>query len=195
MAKSSKAKPAVDVAKLTKAQAKVELMRLALEIAGHDKRYYQDDAPTISDADYDALRQRVQCHRGAISRTGQRRIRRRRRSARRRPGASPRSGTRCRCCRSTTPSADEDVPDFVARIRRFLKLADDEIALHRRAQDRRPVAVAALRGRRAGHGRDARRRRRGRGRHRQYPHHRGHAAQAEGRRRARRSARCAARST
>src|SRR5918995_6402324 len=57
MAKSKKA-VLVDVAKLTKAQAKVEHMRLALELEGHDKRYYQEDAPSISDAEYDALRQR-----------------------------------------------------------------------------------------------------------------------------------------
>src|SRR6202165_5461580 len=43
---------------LTKAQAKVELKRLALEIESHDKHYYQEDAPKISDAEYDALRQR-----------------------------------------------------------------------------------------------------------------------------------------
>jgi len=51
-------KPLVDVAKLGKTQAKVELTRLALEIEGHDKRYYQDDAPSVTDAEYDALRQR-----------------------------------------------------------------------------------------------------------------------------------------
>src|SRR6187399_2206342 len=54
-----KAKKAlVDVAKLTKAQAKVEHMRLALELEGHDRRYYQDDAPSVTDAEYDSLRQR-----------------------------------------------------------------------------------------------------------------------------------------
>ena len=50
--------PAPDVAKLSKAQAKVEWMRLALELEGHDQRYYQEDAPSVSDAEYDALRQR-----------------------------------------------------------------------------------------------------------------------------------------
>src|SRR3954462_8293902 len=58
MAKTSKSKTPTDVAKLTKAQAKVEHMRLALELEGHDKRYYQDDAPSVTDAEYDALRQR-----------------------------------------------------------------------------------------------------------------------------------------
>src|ERR1700737_2685184 len=47
-----------DLAKLTKAQAKGELMRLARKHEGHDKRYYQDDAPSVTDAEYDALRQR-----------------------------------------------------------------------------------------------------------------------------------------
>ena len=40
---------------LTEAQAKAELKRLAAEIATHDKRYYQQDKPTVSDAEYDAL--------------------------------------------------------------------------------------------------------------------------------------------
>src|SRR3569623_1681721 len=56
-AKPKKAVTPVD--HLTKAQAKVELTRLVLEISMHDERYYQKDAPTISDADYDKLRHRL----------------------------------------------------------------------------------------------------------------------------------------
>ena len=56
MAKATKTP--IDVDKLTKAQARTELMRLALEIETHNERYYQNDAPTISDSDYDALRLR-----------------------------------------------------------------------------------------------------------------------------------------
>ena len=48
----------IAVADLTQDQAAEELARLAEEIAGHDLRYHQQDAPTISDADYDALKQR-----------------------------------------------------------------------------------------------------------------------------------------
>src|SRR3974390_1185665 len=58
MGKSAKPKKLTDVADLTKALAKVEHMRLALEIEGHDRAYYQDDAPKVTDAEYDALRQR-----------------------------------------------------------------------------------------------------------------------------------------
>src|SRR5260370_41855791 len=43
---------------LTEKQAKAEHARLEAEIAGHDRRYYQDDAPSVSDAAYDALRRR-----------------------------------------------------------------------------------------------------------------------------------------
>src|SRR6185437_5899748 len=43
---------------LTEAEAAAELARLAAEIAEHDRRYYAEDKPTISDAAYDALRLR-----------------------------------------------------------------------------------------------------------------------------------------
>ena len=46
------------VADLTEAEAVKELERLADEMAAADLRYYQDDAPTLTDAEYDALKRR-----------------------------------------------------------------------------------------------------------------------------------------
>jgi DNA ligase (NAD+) len=43
---------------LSESEAAAELERLATEIAEHDRRYHMEDAPTISDAEYDALRRR-----------------------------------------------------------------------------------------------------------------------------------------
>ncbi len=43
---------------LDETEAAAELQRLAREIAGHDRAYHQSDAPTISDAAYDALKRR-----------------------------------------------------------------------------------------------------------------------------------------
>jgi DNA ligase (NAD+) len=125
MAKTAKTKTAPDVAQLTKAQAKVELKRLALEIESHDKHYYQEDAPKISDAAYDALRQRVNAIEARFPElvTSE--------SPSQKVGAKP-SG-RFAKVRHAVPMlsldnafADEDVVDFVGRIRRFLKLGDDD---------------------------------------------------------------------
>jgi DNA ligase (NAD+) len=49
---------AAAVQSLSEEDAQKELARLAKEVAEHDRRYYQEDAPTVSDAEYDALRVR-----------------------------------------------------------------------------------------------------------------------------------------
>jgi DNA ligase (NAD+) len=126
MAKTSKTKTPTDVATLTKAQAKVELKRLALEIESHDKHYYQDDAPKISDADYDALRKRVDAIEARFPElvTSE--------SPSQKIGAQP-SGRFAKVQHAVpmlslgNAFSDEDVADFVDRIRRFLKLDADEI--------------------------------------------------------------------
>ena len=111
-------------------QAKAELKRLAAEIALHDKRYHQDDAPTISDAEYDALRRRnaaIEARHPALVRED---------SPSRRIGAAP--AAKFAEVRHAIPMlsldnafSEQDVVDFVARIRRFLRLsADDEIAFN-----------------------------------------------------------------
>ena len=132
----------VPVADLSERQAKAEHLRLADEIAGHDRRYYQEDAPTVTDAEYDRLRQRY----GAIeARFPQLRTRD---SLTQRVGAAP--SARFAKVRHAIPMlsldnafAEQDVVDFVGRIRRFLRLPEDEEdRIFRRAEDRRPVDVA-----------------------------------------------------
>jgi DNA ligase (NAD+) len=125
MARTAKTKPLPDIAELTKAQAKVEHKRLALEIEGHDRRYYQEDAPKISDAEYDALRKRFNVIEARFPEfvTGD--------SPSQKVGAAP-SG-RFSKVRHAVPMlsldnafAEQDVVDFVGRIRRFLRLGEDE---------------------------------------------------------------------
>src|SRR3982075_3512864 len=122
---AKKPKTPTDVDTLSKAQAKVELKRLALEIESHDKHYYQDDAPKISDAEYDALRQRINAIEARFPElvTSD--------SPSQKIGAQP-SG-RFAKVRHAVPmlsldnaSAEQDVVFFVGRIRRFLKLGDDD---------------------------------------------------------------------
>jgi len=126
MAKSARSKALPDVAKLSKPQAKIEHMRLALELEGHDRRYYQDDAPSVSDAEYDALRARftaIEERFPELVSAG---------SPSQKVGAAP-SG-RFRKVRHSVPMlsldnafSEQDVRDFVDRIARFLKLPDDNI--------------------------------------------------------------------
>jgi len=125
---ASKNASKIAVNELTAAQAKAEHARLEAEIAAHDRRYYQEDAPSVSDAEYDRLRQRY----GAIEarfpqlRTGT--------SLTQRVGVAP--SARFAKVRHAVPMlsldnafTEDDVQDFVGRIRRFLRLSDgDDIA-------------------------------------------------------------------
>ena len=111
---------------LSEKQAKAEHARLAAEIAEHDKRYYQDDAPSISDADYDALRKRYAAIEARFPQL------RTLESLTQRVGAAP--SARFAKVRHAVPMlsldnafAEEDVVDFVGRIRRFLRLPEDEV--------------------------------------------------------------------
>jgi DNA ligase (NAD+) len=118
----------IPVESLSASQAQAELKRLAAAIAEHDRRYYQEDAPVISDADYDALRQRneaIEARFPELVRSD---------SPARRVGAAP--AGRFAKVRHAVPMlslqnafSDEDVTNFVERIRRFLRLGEEaEIA-------------------------------------------------------------------
>jgi DNA ligase (NAD+) len=118
-------KKPVAVEDLTEKQARAEYARLQAEIAAHDKRYYQDDAPTVSDAEYDALRKRYNEieTRFPDLRTLE--------SLSLKVGAAPARGfakLRHRVPMLSLDNAfsEEDVRDFVERIRRFLKLSAEE---------------------------------------------------------------------
>jgi DNA ligase (NAD+) len=117
------------VDKLTSAEAEKELDRLAKDIAGHDRRYHGEDAPTISDADYDALRQRnaqIEARFPLLVRAD---------SPSHRVGAkvSERFAKvvhRVPMLSLDNGFSDEDVADFLGRVRRFLGLKeDDELAV------------------------------------------------------------------
>jgi DNA ligase (NAD+) len=104
--------------------ARAEHARLGAEIAAHDRRYYQEDAPTVSDAEYDALRRRYEelerlypelAGEGSLSA---------------KVGAAP--AEKFAKVRHAVPMlslgnifADEEVEEFCARVRRFLGMSED----------------------------------------------------------------------
>jgi DNA ligase (NAD+) len=118
---AKRAYPLTPVDKLTEEQAAAELARLARLIAENDKLYYQQDAPKISDAEYDALRQRnndIEARFPELIRKD---------SPSQKVGAAPTG--RFRKVRHAVPMlsldnafSDQDVTDFVDRVVRFLKL-------------------------------------------------------------------------
>jgi DNA ligase (NAD+) len=109
---------------VTKAEAANRLMRLAKEIARHNRAYHTNDAPEISDADYDALVR----ENNALEAQFPHLIRDD--SPNKLVGAAPASHlsktTHAKPMLSLDNAFDgEEVADFVGRVRRFLNLADD----------------------------------------------------------------------
>ena len=101
-----------------------ELATLAAAIAWHDERYHGEDDPAVSDADYDALVARNRDLEAAFPDLV------RDDSPSRRVGAPAAAGFgKVRHARPmlslNNGFSDDDIADFVARLRRFLSLADD----------------------------------------------------------------------
>src|SRR3954463_10566157 len=111
---------------LNEKQAKAEHARLEAEIKAHDKSYYQKDAPTVSDAEYAALPRRYETIEARFPQL------RTLESLSLRVGAAPARGfAKVRHAVPMLSLANafgpEEVADFVGRIRRFLKLSEDEL--------------------------------------------------------------------
>lgn len=105
-------------------KAEQELATLAAEIARHDTLYHQQDAPELSDADYDALRRRYDKlaaeHPEALPANG----------PQVRVGAAPARGFRkvthvLPMLSLGNAFGDDDVAEFIGRARRFLGMAED----------------------------------------------------------------------
>jgi DNA ligase (NAD+) len=109
----------------TESEAAERLAFLAAEIARHNRLYHDQDAPEISDADYDALMREnaaLEAEFPELARGD---------SPAKLVGAIP-NGAHLAKITHAKPMlsldnafADEDVAEFVARVRRFLALADD----------------------------------------------------------------------
>jgi DNA ligase (NAD+) len=110
---------------ITEAEAANELMRLARAIARHDRLYHAEDAPEVSDAEYDALVRRNAELEAAFPHLV------RADSPSQKVGhevaASPLSKVThaVRMMSLDNAFADEEVAEFVARVRRYLNMAED----------------------------------------------------------------------
>jgi len=112
---------------LSEAEAAIELQRLAKRIAHHNRLYHAEDSPEISDADYDALVRRNNELEAAFPHLI------RADSPNRQVGAAVESSPLAkvrheqRMMSLDNGFSDEDIGEFVARVRRYLALPEDEL--------------------------------------------------------------------
>ena len=137
---------------LSPLEAVAEIARVSAAIEAADRAYYQDDAPDLTDADYDALRRRLLALEAAFPEL------KRADSPTSRVGAGP--SEKFEKIRHVVPMlsldnafSDEDVADFVGRVHKFLATHGnpvtftaepkiDGLSLSLRYEDGRLVAAA-----------------------------------------------------
>ncbi|VAV88997.1 DNA ligase (NAD(+)) [hydrothermal vent metagenome] len=115
----------IDPALMNTEQAATELARLAKEMAKHDRAYYQQDNPKISDAAYDALRARnaaIEAKFPQLLRPD---------SPSKKVGVKPASGFgkithRVPMLSLSNVFSDDELTEFITRVRRFLGLQPDD---------------------------------------------------------------------
>ena len=110
---------------LSPIEAHAEYRKLADEIAEHDRRYHQEDAPVISDAAYDALRRQLEALETAFPEL------KGKASASHQVGAKPlekfgKVKHRVPMLSLANVFTDEEAGEFVERVRRFLDWADSK---------------------------------------------------------------------
>ena len=114
-----------DISTVSEADAANELMRLAKAIAHHNRLYHADDSPEIADADYDALVRRNNALEEAFPHLI------RADSPNSLVGAAVEASPLAKVTHAQrmmsldNAFADDDVAEFVARVRRFLNLPED----------------------------------------------------------------------
>ncbi len=114
-----------EIESLSEADVANELMRLAKTIAHHNRLYHADDSPEISDADYDALVRRNTALEEAFPHLV------RADSPNKLVGAAVEASPLAKVTHAQrmmsldNAFADDDVAEFVARVRRFLNLSED----------------------------------------------------------------------
>jgi DNA ligase (NAD+) len=109
---------------LTREEAEAELAALSAELAEHDRLYHTEDAPRISDAAYDALKTRNSAIETAFPDLV------REDSPSQRIGAAPSAGFskvrhRIPMLSLDNVFSEDELRDFLASLRRFLRLDDD----------------------------------------------------------------------